>query len=192
MVSETLPNLHRNDRPALESLLQDRRTRDGLRPLLSTAPHRHTFSCHRWIADLVATPEVIGPALWTGNQRHCPDTAAAELRRLAAVDGGAEVHLVGPGVAAMAREAESDVRQGGPRQCAICRHPGQRDHPASAATAGDLEIVVAERLNVSGQDEGSVIRRLWHGENESRTRRQSQVSASGMGAGTRPHTALDG
>ena len=63
----------------------------------------------------------------------------------------------------MAGDAECDVRQCGSRQCPIFSHTSKGNHPAVAAAAGDLEVVVAKGSDLSGQNKGSIVRWLQHG-----------------------------
>ena len=114
------------------------------------------------VVSILAVPKAIRPAFRARDQREGPHDAPTKLCRLAPVDGGAEIHLVRAGVARVAGEAKGDVRQRGGHQSLIFGHPGQGDHPAVAAAAGDLQVVVAQGSNLCGQDEGSVIGRLWH------------------------------
>lgn len=85
------------------------------------------------------------------------------------------MHLVRASVATMAGDAQSDVRQGRGSQSAIFRHARESNNPTITAATGNLEVVVTQGSDLSGQDEGSVVRRFWHDENESRTWEQSRV-----------------
>ncbi len=59
--------------------------------------------------------------------------------------------------------------QRGGRELPIPGHDAQRNHSPIAAAARDLEEVVAHRLDLGGQGEGSVVGWLAHLENKSRT-----------------------
>lgn len=60
--------------------------------------------------------------------------------------------------------------QRGRRGSAVLRHHAESDHPAIAAAARHVEVVVAHGADLSREGKGAVVRRLSHGENESRTR----------------------
>jgi hypothetical protein len=67
------------------------------------------------------------------------------------------------------------MRQRGSRDPMIPCHLAESDHPALAAAAADIEVVIPQRPDLGGKGEGSIVGRLWHTENESRTRPRSRV-----------------
>ena len=49
------------------------------------------------------------------------------------------------------------------RSSPVLRHHAERDHPAIAAAARHIEVVVAHGADLSREGKGTVIRRLSHG-----------------------------
>lgn len=79
------------------------------------------------------------------------------------------MHLVRPGAAAVAGEAERHVGQGSCRERAFLRHHAKGNHSAVAAATRHLEVVVPHGSNLSCQGERSIVGRLSHPKNRSRT-----------------------